>query len=393
MDAGKTMRVLLTGYDRTRLERVHSLLRAIREVTANVCLLTESTSLDNALLEPTDVLVHILSPSPEADLQTLQRLKAQLPPLILVGGDSQLLEEQQLGQILRTGARDYLKQPFDEGELLQALDRIHDDFCQSQQARSGAAGQVIAVTGVGGGSGVSLLSACLAYEAACRDEKVLLADCDWRYGSQATLHDVRPRNDFRELMARPGRDSTALESYLTPVNKQLQLLCQAPDRIATVPPSDNLHPLLNLMRSQADVTILDLPGWDEHLLTTWSGRADRVVLVVRPQIDAIRRAGLLLQASLASVERERLTVVVNCVTRYTTIDKQTIAKALGITPVIVPSSSKLVVRALENGQLPVQQMPDAPFSRAVARLGDVLLSSKRSRPGLTNWLKHLRRAS
>src|SRR5579884_1255075 len=103
-----------------------------------------------------DLLAVVLSPCPEAVLDTLQDLRALVScPLVAVGpaSDSQLIL-----RALREGADHYL----DEAEVEAQLERFLSRFKIREEVPTTPTGKLIALLGTSGGSGVSTLAANLA---------------------------------------------------------------------------------------------------------------------------------------------------------------------------------------------------------------------------------------
>ncbi|WP_419534918.1 AAA family ATPase [Endozoicomonas sp.] len=214
---------------------------------------------------------------------------------------------------------------------------------------------------------------------------MLLLDGDWRYGSQATLNDCRPEHDLRNLLARLDMDQTALSSYRTEVGPYLALLGMSPEHLGTSSSGKStdriLVQLLRHIRQKPGITLADIPSRNDDYLTSMIADADHLVLVLKPEIDGIRRARLLLDEAMTVLGLEQVTVVVNGSSRYTTISQAVIKQSLGLEPVMIPEDQRAVIPALEEGRLPMDSDPRSPFSRSLKPLMARLQPAPAVEPG------------
>lgn len=375
-----SIQVLLIGAEGELLDRVSRLLAAIREVTYQVVVHDEPAEIHMSLMSCIDIIIHLLLPLPEKDQPVLQQLQALPLPLVLIASDPKPRGEAQ--ESYQTSENCFvIKPPFDERCLLSVLDQIHDDILLRRQPVDDAGethpgSQLVVVTGAGGGVGVSLLSACLARLVSTQagsDLNTLLLDGDWRYGSQSTLNDCQPINDLRELLERRTIDQTVLNSFLTRVNDRLSLLCSSPERMVNVRPRGSLPPLLSVIRERPGMTIADVPFWNQDLLGELSAKASHLIIVLRPDIDGLRRARLLLTEADKTLPPESITMVVNGVSRHATLDQHVMQSVLNRIPVLIPDDQRAIIHALESSRLPVDNGSGSSFGRTLKPLLNQLL--------------------
>ncbi|WP_066014473.1 AAA family ATPase [Endozoicomonas atrinae] len=387
-----TMNVLLTGTDEVFLERAGRFLDAINEVVHRDVLIDDPKQLSAIANNDDDLMVHVLSSLPMEELDSLLHIPER--PLVLITTGTQPLTGQQLAQIRKRGNSFVVDPPFNQHELLSILDQLHDDILLKRAPVKASAerhpdSRLVVFTGAGSGAGVSLITACIARLLSrgknAETQPVLLLDGDWRYGSQATLNDCRPEHDLRNLLARQDMDQTAFNSYHTEVGPHLAFLGMSPEHLGTASSVKSIDrilvQLLRHIRQKPGITLADIPSRNDDYLTSMIADADHLVLILRPEIDGIRRARLLLDEAMTVLGPEQVTVVVNGSNRYTTIGQAAIKQSLGLEPVIIPEDQRAVIPALEAGRLPMDSDPRSPFSRSLKLLMARLQPAHTLEPG------------
>ena len=248
------------------------------------------------------LLVDIGGGSKEAMLARLGTLTSDLPELriVLVGPAASAAE---LLDLMRAGVSDYLPKPIENGALEGALDRVTRGISQREMAGD-KKGRVIGFLGPKGGTGVTTTVTNVAIQLRkLTDQGVLLADLNAELGTAAILLGVRPRYNFVELVKNLHRmDEDLLTSYVTPHESGVAFLpspLTARDLEGVT--KQRISATMKLLQSQYEHVLLDLGNSMTPLAQAGLGVCDEVVVVLTPEIPALRNAKRLLPLISQSV--------------------------------------------------------------------------------------------
>jgi pilus assembly protein CpaE len=242
-----------------------------------------------------------------------------------------------------------------------------------------AGGQVVVVTSAKGGSGVSSIVANLALAVAQPGALSTVAiDLDLEYGDLPMLVDVPPRAGADELIHAIELDAATVapEDYFARHASGLRVL-GAPRR-----PVDALrvgehgvHALITTLRAMHDMVILDVPpGFSDPALTALA-LADRILIVITPEVTALRRT-LTLFDVLRDLEipEDRQILVLNETVESPDLTRDRVEGFLRRRiPVDIPHSLEVFHRASTSGRPAVIDTPEHPVSRELVRLSKFLL--------------------
>jgi pilus assembly protein CpaE len=242
-----------------------------------------------------------------------------------------------------------------------------------------AGGQVVVVTSAKGGSGVSSIVANLALAVAQPGALSTVAvDLDLEYGDLPMLVDVPPRAGADELIHAIEADpaTVAPEDYFARHASGLRVL-GAPRRPVDALRVDEhgVHALVTTLRAMHDMVILDVPpGFSDPALTALA-LADRILIVITPEVTALRRT-LTLFDVLRDLEipEERQILVLNETVQSPDLTRERVEGFLRRRiPVDVPHSLSVFHRATTSGRPAVVDAPDHPVSQELVRLSKFLL--------------------
>ncbi|HVH53762.1 MAG TPA: hypothetical protein VNA32_06480, partial [Actinomycetota bacterium] len=252
-----------------------------------------------------------------------------------------------LRRALKLGAKGFFLWPADRGELARAAARV---FVPARDRDT--LGWVVAVHGPRGGVGATFLATHLAASFARRDRRCVLVDLD------LGIADIGP------AVGAPMDGSPRTIADAVPIGEELtarhidDLLWQHPDGFrvlfapADVQPVDRVKardvgPVLEAVRSAADIVVLHVPRGMDDTVRLGLGLADVVVMVLGLDVLSFRAARRVVDAT--GVE-ERCSFVVNRATRRE-ISPDDVKRVFGHSPVAVIPVDRRVPAAQDRGRL------------------------------------------
>ncbi|MGH7746862.1 MAG: response regulator, partial [Candidatus Dormibacteria bacterium] len=262
----------------------------------------------------------------------------------------------------RSGADDYVAEPVDVEVLRLKIDALLRRAQPETAASAPTLGRLVCVTSAKGGAGVSTVAANLAVLLGRRNHgtTVCALDLDVAHGDLQVLLDLRPRAGLaeasRDLAGRdPGSSPEPVlwDDYLVRHEGGPWLLAapQTPLEASAVNEA-GVSEVIAGLRSTNDHVVADVPpSYGELALTVYEA-ADRLVVVVTPEVTALRRTRELLGVLEGlNVAEERVIIVLNQLFERTVIDRARVEAFLRRpVNVVVPFGGRAFLEAVNNGR-------------------------------------------
>jgi pilus assembly protein CpaE len=278
-------------------------------------------------------------------------------------------DPEDLVEVLRSGAREYLDQARMQEELIAALERLRRTG--GMENRQGKAVGVIAAIP---GSGVTTLASGLAFALAQQKVgPVLLAEVGTGVPELALQLNLQPTHTLKELLREWDRvDATMLRQTLAETTLGVHVLCA--NTTSLTPPqvlAATMRQLLVLGRNLFDRSVLDLG----HGLADGTLEAirhlDHVLVVTRLEIPALHLTRRLLKVLTTQygVPSERLLLVGNRSGQRGQLTRKQVEETLGNRLLgLVPDEVATVIRAQNEGRALQEIAPRSALCRSLTDL-------------------------
>jgi len=306
----------------------------------------------------------------------------------LMVADSAEAEENVRVEAMRAGARAITHLDADPSEIIQLV----RDLAQASPRRDDEEFRLItdparmpvtiAVTGAKGGIGKTTLATNLALVLQARfPGQVALIDFVGHYGDCNLLLDLPSNGSMLDLAEYEELDAALVDSRMNRHESGLAVLggvngpesMEAPGRINL----SDVANLLGVLRREFRVIVIDIPAL-VHPLSKYVFLRSTFIVVVTSLTDlsTIRDTGSLLSSLIGGqLPADRVKMVVS---RYDSSDpfdvedlEHTTKHAVAVR---IPNATDTVRAALNSGMPFVLSRPNAPVSRTVEKLADILVS-------------------
>ncbi|SDG05333.1 pilus assembly protein CpaE [Celeribacter baekdonensis] len=325
----------------------------------------------------------------DANIEAVRDIVADGTEVILLGRENDVATYR---TFLTAGAKDYLLLPLDTKGPLPDL--LSSESIPTEVKR--AHGRVIAVCGVSGGVGASLLAANLSV--ACRaggegTPTVGLLDADLAFGSLAVDLDIETTSGLFEAFSTPERvDSTFLQATMHELQPGLSVYSAEIEDMSLLPSCEmGLSALVSSLKETFSTTVIDLPRRLIAEKNPVLDVVDDLILVLAPGFGAVRSAGRLMDLlnRNAAGDAPRVWLVLTQTRRDAGLSAKEVAGALDL-PVscALPPCASDIARAYVKGT-PVQSLaPNSAYARRVARLAQTMCKGHEAdKVRQTSWWK------
>jgi len=292
--------------------------------------------------------------------------------------------------LLDAGADDVIARPIDEMELAARVDGLllrtpaqmvssvaTTETVSADPRRAG--GRLVGFFAAHGGVGTTTLAVNTAVRLADRGAAaVALVDLDPWWGQVATHLDLVPRATIvdlaRDLNGSP--DVELVRSYALQHASGVSVYTSPPRPNDAAPlGQDQLELVLEALRGTYDYVIVDGGSAMDERAQVLHVRADRVVVVVSPEIPAVRATQMLLE-QLAEFEApsERQALVLNHIFAAGLVKRDDPRRSLQVPiDIEIPYDTLVFLKAVNEGIPLVIGAPNSPRAQAIRRLAASLL--------------------
>ncbi|MDH3645828.1 MAG: AAA family ATPase [Gammaproteobacteria bacterium] len=319
------------------------------------------------------------------------RPAAARPPMLVVGPAT---EVEAMRLAMRAGARDYLSTPVNTTEFLQALSLIE----QEERRHDHGPSQWTSIIGAKGGIGASMIACNLAQLVCQANKHTALLDINLQAGSLVSYLDLEPRNDFQDAIeGAPDLDSVALEGFMTKTADGLHLLA-APTSQIILPdqiPSDNLTTLFDLIATNYEHVIVDLPRNLDHVVAAAVEQSDHVFLVMEQSVVAMRETLRILDVLCREfgLSESQIRIIINRYSKSADVTEGQIRKNIGDLDIhTIPNDFRIVRESLDIGIPVVRHARGSASAKALTKLSQELTGQKSGRGSLVSSLTSILRS-
>ena len=286
---------------------------------------------------------------------------AQIQAILAVSPSTEIFltsaqtDSEVLLEALRTGVKEFIRQPIQRAELEEALLRFKERHREKKPAMV-KRGKLITVIGSKGGVGTTTVAVNLAasLRQANPDRSVVLVDLNPQFGDAALFLDMESAHTMGDIAKNIARlDETFLMSILSKHASGLYLLpsVEAVDEIGLLTP-DAVEKTLNLLQTMFDFVVID--SGDSLADTTLAtlNMSPTVFLVCTLTLPVLRNTKRLLNIlSHLHCPTERISIVVNRYEKRTEVSLKDMEEALERKASwLIPNDYFTTMNAINKGQ-------------------------------------------
>ncbi|MCB0211682.1 MAG: response regulator [Anaerolineae bacterium] len=351
-------------------------------------------------LKPHIVLMDINMPDMDGITATREMsVQAPYSQVIIMSVQS---DQHYMKRAMAAGARDFQPKPFTSEELVNCIRRVYKigipayqqfeimEVAKTQKkhqpvAADGSAPKnvntpVIAVYSPKGGVGTSAVAANLAIALHQSRSGVVLLDGDLQFGDISVHLNTRPERTISDLIHDGNLEIDLVQDILMAHNSGVKILLAPPQpQLADMIKPEMMKDIITSLKNDFKMVVIDTHNHLEELTLSILEMADYILLVLTPELPAIKSCKLFLElAEQLEFPVDHIKIVINRANMPGGINLTKLEKVLQVDKSYrIPYDSKLHFALNNRGLSIYQQDPSAPSARALAELTQELLTEMR----------------
>lgn len=316
-------------------------------------------------------------PDPLAALDDLAQVVEPGVRVLVIGERNDVAFYRQVTREL--GALEYVYKPVNR----ETIARTFVPLIQGRQLDvSARAGRLIAVTGVRGGVGATLVAANLAVHLAEYAQRhALLLDADLHTGTAALALASKAQGGLRVALEAPERlDELFLERTAARVTDRLHVLAaeERLDDLLRIAP-DAVRSLVETMQRRYRYIVADVPRSPSVLNLELGALSHQRVLVLEPTLTALRDGLRFIEAPRGPNQSRRPVVVLNKVGAPGTLPLKQVLATLEVAPeVVIPWMPRQIEPSVALGEPAVRKR--GKFQDAIGLLMREIIATREQAP-------------
>lgn len=323
------------------------------------------------------VAVVDINRDPEHAFSVAEQIKLRLPTIRLVM-TSPMGAPDTILRAMRSGAEEFLTQPFSWTEVLKAFDTIRKKV-DVHTSKSVERGHIIAVSsnkgGVGSTTAATNLAACLV----AQNKSVCLVDLVLQFGSVTSFLNIDASYTILDLVKNLKRiDPLFLDGSLVKHASGIRVLAEPfyAEDARRVTPAD-IDEILDVLAQSFDFVVVDTPKEFDDMLALVLDKANLILFITEMDVPSLKSAHRALELfERMGIYEKKIRLVLNRYVKSKLMSLESVEKALGVKVFwTLPNNYPVAIAAVNQG-LSIQECDaKSDIARSYLGLTDSILNA------------------
>jgi len=329
------------------------------------------------------IAVMDINQDPQRAFGIAEEIKFKLPNVRLIVTSDNGSPEIIL-RAMRSGAEEFLAQPFNWPEVLNSFEAIRRKI-DSHSPRTAERGHIIAISSNKGGVGATTIATNLASSLVGRRKSVCLVDLVLQFGSVTSFLNIEASYTILDLAKNLKRiDPLFLDGSLAKHASGIRVLAEPfyAEDARRVTPAD-IDEILDLLVQSFDFVVVDTPKEFDDMLTVVLDKANLILFVTEmdvPSLKSAHRAFEMLERM--GIYEKKIRLILNRYVKSKLMTLESVEKALGARVFwTLPNNYPVAIAAVNQG-LSIQECdPRSDLAKNYSGLCEAVLNGFMS-PGV-----------
>ena len=281
---------------------------------------------------------------------------------------------------MRSGAEEYLTQPFNWQEVLKSFDHIRKKIdVHSSPGRGIERGKIIAVSSNKGGVGATTLATNLASNLASRNKSVCLVDLVLQFGSVTSFLNIDASYTILDLAKNVKRiDPLLLDGSLVKHSSGVRVLAEPfyAEDARRITPSD-IDEILDVLAQSFDFVVVDTAKEFDEMLALVLDKAGLVLFVTEMDVPSLKSAHRALELfERMGIYDKKIRLILNRYVKSKLMSLESVEKALGVKVFwTLPNNYPTAIAAVNQGLSIEESDPRSDIADSYAGLTNAVLEA------------------
>ena len=295
--------------------------------------------------------------------------------LVMTSPDS---NPQTILRAMRSGAEEYLTQPFNTSDVLKSFESIRKKI-DIHTTRGVERGKIIAISSNKGGVGSTTAATNLASSLAAKKKTVCLVDLVLQFGSVTSFLNLDPSYTILDLVKNIKRiDPLFLDGSLVKHSTGVRVLAEPfyAEDARRIMPAD-IDEILDMLSQSFDYVVVDTAKEFDDMLALVLDKANLILFVTEMDVPSLKSAHRALELfGRMGVYDMKIRLVLNRYVKSKLMSLESVEKALGVKIFwTLPNNYPVAIAAVNQG-LSIQECdPKSDIAKSYAGLTDAVIES------------------
>lgn len=277
---------------------------------------------------------------------------------------------------MRSGAEEFIPQPFNWAEVLKSLDSIRKKI-ESLAPKGSERGHIIAISSNKGGVGSTTAATNLAANLVAKKKSVCLVDLVLQFGSVTSFLNIEASYTILDLVKNLKRiDPLFLDGSLVKHASGIRVLAEPfyAEDARRITPAD-IDEILDVLAQSFDYVVVDTPKEFDDMLALVLDKANLILFITEMDVPSLKSAHRALELfERMGIYDQKIRLVLNRYVKSKLMTLESVEKALGVKVFwTLPNNYPVAIAAVNQGLSIHECDPKSDIAKSYAGLNDAVM--------------------
>jgi pilus assembly protein CpaE len=318
-----------------------------------------------------------LNRDPERAFGIAEEIKFKLPNFRLIMTSSNSTPDTIL-RAMRSGAEEFLTQPFNWPEVLKSFDAIRKKV-DIHTPRPADKGHIIAVSSNKGGVGSTTVATNLAASFVAQRKSVCLVDLVLQFGSVTSFLNLEASYTILDLVKNLKRiDPLFLDGSLVKHASGIRVLAEPfyAEDARRITPAD-IDEILDVLAQSFDFVVVDTPKEFDEMLTVVLDKANLILFATEMDVPSLKSAHRAFEMfERMGIYEKKIRLILNRYVKSKLMTLESVERALGVKVFwTLPNNYPVAIASVNQGLSMQECDPRSDIAKSYSGLSDAVLGT------------------